>query len=126
MNRSKNPSDDVAPHRSTASDRWWEVVTFPEAYTWFVFVSALDFMFTWIVLHLRGSEVNPIANLVLERGGLWGLLLFKFTMVAVVVLLCEIIGRRRFRIGRLVAILAVVLTCLPVILTVLQLWQHVH
>ena len=38
-------------------------------YAWFLLVSALDVMLTWVILALGGREANAIANSVLARMG---------------------------------------------------------
>ncbi len=91
------------------------------AYKWFVLISALDVVLTWFILLLGGSEVNVLADAVIAHAGLKGILIYKFCLVVLVVLLCEIIGRRRPRVGRNLAGLAIVITALPVILSVTQL-----
>ena len=84
------------------------------AYTWFVFLSAMDLMLTWIILHYDGREVNPLADWIVARMDLWGLVAFKFSLVSLVVVLCETIGRHRPALGRFVARFAVVITAVPV------------
>jgi hypothetical protein len=91
------------------------------AYKWFVYISALDVILTWVILVLGGKEVNVLADSVIAHAGLKGILIYKFCLVILVVLICEIIGRRRFRLGRNLARLAIVITALPVILSVAQL-----
>src|SRR3954471_5890061 len=52
---------------------------FPEAYTWFVFVSAMDLLLTWVILHYDGGrEANALANAILQRFDLLGLVAYKF------------------------------------------------
>ena len=87
---------------------------YPAQYTWLVFVAALDLMFTWIVLHSGGTELNLFADAVIDAYGIWGLSAFKFGMILFVICLCEIVGRRRHGAGRFLAVTAVVLNCIPV------------
>ena len=89
-------------------------VRYPAQYTWLVFVASLDLMFTWIVLHRGGQEVNLLADAVIDAYGLWGLSAFKFGFVLFVICLCEIVGRRRHGAGRFLAVTAVALNCIPV------------
>lgn len=98
-------------------------VLFPNVYVWFVFLGALDIMLTWLILHpvVGGSEVNVIAQFIIEHGGLAGTLLFKFGIVLGVVLICEIVGRRDLARGRRLAEWAVAITSIPVIVAVIQL-----
>ena len=96
-------------------------VLYENHYTWFVLVSALDVMFTWIVLHAGGREANALAAAVLRRYGLEGMVLFKFALVFFVIVLCEIIGRRNVIAGRRLATAAVALTCVPLVIAVMLL-----
>ena len=91
-------------------------VRYPAEYTWLVFVAALDLMFTWIVLHSGGKELNLFADAVIDAYGIWGLSAFKFGMMLFVICLCEIVGRRRHGAGRFLAVTAVVLNCIPVVM----------
>lgn len=84
--------------------------------------SALDIVFTWFILLIGGQEVNVVADAVIRSGGLKGLLIYKFCLVVFVVLTCEIVGRRKPRVGRGLARTAVVITALPVILSIVQLF----
>jgi hypothetical protein len=91
-------------------------------YTWFVFVSALDIMLTWVILHAGGREANQLAASVLERFGLEGLVVFKFALVILVIAICEVVGRKNFATGRRLASWAVALTCVPLLVAVGLLW----
>ena len=97
-------------------------VLYENHYAWFVLVSALDLMLTWIVLHAGGREANAIAAAVLQRWGLEGMVVFKFALVVFVIALCEVIGRRNHAAGRRLATWAVALTCLPLVVAVGLLW----
>ena len=50
-------------------------------------------MMTAIVLHSGGFEANALAAWVIEYGEKWGTLVFKFVIVAIVLCLCEWVGR---------------------------------
>jgi hypothetical protein len=97
-------------------------VLYENHYTWFVLVSALDVMLTWVVLHAGGREANGIAAAVLQRWGLEGMVVFKFALVVLVIALCEVIGRRNRAAGRQLATWAVALTCVPLVIAVGLLW----
>jgi hypothetical protein len=97
-------------------------VLYENHYTWFVLVSSLDVMLTWVVLHAGGREANALAAAVLNHYGLGGMVTFKFALVALVILLCEVIGRRNRSAGRRLASCAVALTCVPLVIAVLLLW----
>ena len=94
---------------------------YPSAYKWFVFFSAVDVVLTWFILLLGGTEVNVLADAVIGYAGLKGILIYKFCLAILVVLQCEVIGRRRPRVGRNLARVAVAITSVPVILSIAQL-----
>ena len=96
-------------------------VRYPGVYTWYVFISSLDVMFTWVLLHFGGEEVNQIANYVLHRWDLPGLVVFKFVLVMFVICVCEYVGRTRPKMGQYLGEWAVGITCIPVLLAILQL-----
>ena len=93
----------------------------PRCYKWFVFISASDVVLTWFILLLGGTEVNVIADAVIANAGLQGILIYKFCLVLLVVMICEVVGRRRARIGRNLARSAIAITALPVVLSIAQL-----
>jgi len=93
-------------------------------YVWFVFISALDVMLTWVILFFGGREANHVADFVIGRFGLPGLVMFKFAIVVFVVLLCEIVGRRRHGAGKRLAEWAIAITCIPVAAALYQLLRH--
>lgn len=94
---------------------------YPNVYVWYVFLASLDLMLTWIVLHLDGFELNPLADRVIQYGGLPATAVYKFALVVVVILVCEIVGRHSDRIGRRLAEWAVAVTAVPVALAFIQL-----
>ena len=97
---------------------------YPNEYVWFVFFSSLDIMLTWAILHRGGSEVNPVAALVIDMWGLPGAIAFKFSLTLMVVLVCEVVGRERDRVGRRLSRLAIAISCLPVIYSLGLLTAH--
>jgi len=48
-------------------------VRYPNAYVWYVFLSTMDILFTWMILTAGGREVNPVAQWFLDvsRIGPW-------------------------------------------------------
>lgn len=96
---------------------------YPVLYTWYVFVSALDILFTWRILRANGVEVNVLANWVIDQHDIRGLVVFKFLTVVVVILICEVVGRRRHETGAKLARWAVVLSAFPVVVGAAQLLQ---
>lgn len=85
-----------------------EHVRYPNHYAWFVLASSLDILMTMIVLELGGREANPLAERVITAFGMHGVLVFKFAMMGLVILLCEIIGRQRDLWGRRIASFAII------------------
>lgn len=90
-------------------------VRYPNLYTWFVFVSALDAMFTYIVLHFGGAEANRLAAGVLEQWGFRGMVVYKFALITLVIVLCEVIGRKDDAWGRFLGFFGIALTCVPLV-----------
>ena len=85
-------------------------------------VSVLDILFTWTVLLLGGTEVNAIADMVISYAGGKGIIIYKFCLVLLVIVLSEVIGRRRDKIGRRLAEWSVAITAIPVVLSIYQLF----
>ena len=102
------------------------VARYPQAYVWFIFVSAMDLMMTWIVLYFGGQEVNVLADYILDRWALTGMVVYKFSLVVFVIFLCEVIGHYRPRLGRRLSIFAVFITLVPVIIAFTHLLGAVY
>ena len=66
---------------------------YQDGYVWFLLFASLDIILTWYILRKGGTEVNPLAKLVIERWDLAGAIAFKFSIVLFVVVTCEIVGR---------------------------------
>ena len=111
-----------APQRKRQPGR--AAALYPNVYVWYVFFASLDIMLTWVVLHAGGDELNFLADRIIERWGLPGLVTFKFTLVMLVVGICEIVGRRHPARGRKLAEWAVAITVIPVAIALLQLVLH--
>jgi hypothetical protein len=90
---------------------------YPNLYTWFLFLSAMDVMLTGVALAMGAYESNPVAAWFLERFGAGGLVLLKFTAVPVVIGLCEYIGRRKPPTGRKLIEWVVALSAVPIVVT---------
>ena len=88
---------------------------YQNAYVWLVFVSALDVFLTMLVLYWwTGREVNPIAAAIISHMGFGWTIVFKFALIVLVIVICEIVGRYNDRTGRRLAIAAVVISAVPV------------
>ena len=98
-----------------SASQCWGPVLFPDRYLWLVFLSALDVMLTRVILFLGGREVNPLADMVIHDWGMPGLSLYKFFIVAGVIVACEYIGRMSRLHGRRLAIIGVCIAAFPVI-----------
>jgi len=91
---------------------------YQNAYVWLVFVSVLDLLLTMFVLYLWGGyEVNPIAAAIIDHMGFHWAVAFKFGLVVLVIVICEILGRRHDPTGRKLATASVVISALPVAYT---------
>ena len=91
---------------------------YPNEYVWLVFVSAMDIIFTLIFLStFDGRETNPIADLYLQLHGKTGLIVFKFGIIVLVVVACEVVGRSKDRTGRRLARIGVGISALPLLVS---------
>jgi hypothetical protein len=98
---------------------------YPNLYTWFVLVSSLDIMLTWVVLeHAGGYEVNPVAASVIEHWGLPGAIAFKFSLMLFVIIICEVIGRQRDVTARRLAMWSVCISAFPPAYTLVLVILH--
>ena len=96
----------------------------PAAYLSYIAVSALDGICTGMILLLGGMEANPIAAAVLMNHGFKGMVLFKFTIVALVIVICEQIMRHRPRAAKRVMRLAVAATSVPVVIALVEFYYY--
>lgn len=106
---------------------WKEYIRHEREMLLFVLVSALDIFMTWALLRRGGFiESNPIAHYVLVHWGIKGMVLFKFSMVAVVCLVVQLIARRRAVTAQRVLNLATLIVAGVVIYSFTLLAQHAH
>lgn len=97
-------------------------VTYPDQYCWYILASTLDIIVTHKILTWFGGwEVNILADRLIDRLGLWGLILLKYATVIVVVGICDFIGQRNHAAGRRLANAAIVVAAFPVGVGLLQL-----
>lgn len=94
---------------------------FPNAYAWFILASALDVMLTWVVLFAGGRELNRLADTIIGRFDLAGIVAFKFTLVLLIIAICELVARTRHQLGRSLAVCAVLVTASAPAVATLQL-----
>ncbi len=98
---------------------------YPFLYAGFVLVSSMDLTLTWMVLqHEDGYEVNPIAASVIDHWGLPGAIVFKFSLMLFVIIICEIIGRKRDRTARRLARWSVGISAFPPVYTMTLVGLH--
>lgn len=95
-----------------------EPVRFPLAYRWYVLLAILDVLLTWVILSNGGVEVNSIAAWIIAHAGMMGASVFKFTTVAVVLVLTEWVARQDEPASRLIARSAVAINAVPVMVSV--------
>ena len=88
---------------------------YQNSYALFVFVSCLDIILTWVILYRGGEEVNPVAQLVIDAWGLPGAIIFKLSLMLFVIIACEIVGRKSDLKGRVLALVAILISSFPVV-----------
>lgn len=98
-----------------------QALLYPGPYLWYVLLATLDVLLTRLILHLGGQEMNWIADWILRRFDLPGVVAFKFALLVVVVLACELAGRRDRQAGLKLARWAVVITAFPVVVALVLL-----
>lgn len=117
-------------HQQQRQGRSGRPLLFEQEISWFVLAGALDVFMTYIILRFSHDgqtqhvmiESNPVAGWILHRWGFRGMIMFKFAMVAVVVVIAEIVGRVRPTLARLLlnggtaVVLAVVIYSLRLLL----------
>lgn len=90
---------------------------FERFYPWLVLAACLDIMLTYVVLTRGGREVNALAAAVIDAAGHWGMIGYKLTIIIVVILICEFVGRHRQQVGQTLVGIAIALNLLPVVYT---------
>lgn len=105
---------------------WSRALRYPREYAWYILAGTLDIVVTHFILQLGGHEVNILADRLIERFGVWGLVALKYGTVVLVVLICEAVGRTRPRVGRALARAAVVISAFPVGLGLLKVYAWTH
>lgn len=103
-------SKELRPNRKSLPQ-----MRYSNAYTWFLFFSSLDIMLTWAILSRSGTEVNPLAAAVINIWGLPGAIVFKFSLMMFVIVVCEVVGRMHDRRARFLIWLAVSVSSVPVV-----------
>ena len=88
-------------------------VTFPRHYLLYILLAAVDVLVTASILNGGGREINALAAQVIEWFGGMGMTLYKFTLVAIVLVICEVVARSKPRLGRGLAVTAVLVSLVP-------------
>lgn len=102
---------------------------YPSLYAWYILASSLDIMLTYLIVwKFGGREINGIAQQFIDMFGHWGLILLKFSTVILVVLICELVGKKREGLGKALAIAAIGISAMPVGFAILQfmVWTHTN
>jgi hypothetical protein len=127
MTDSTPESGDQPVGRTAMRPRWLSAppMRYPNLYVWFVFVSAMDVLLTKVILRFRNAEeVNPITAAIIETWGFNGAIIFKFCLVLFVIIVCEVVGRKRDRLGRGLAVVGVIVSASPVVYSFVLLAWH--
>ena len=93
-------------------------VLFPNVYFGVILFASLDVILTRVVLAAGGVEANPVAGAFIDQGGVWGMVLLKFAAVAMVLVVCEFIGRSRARLAHGLGVAALCLNAVPVVVAI--------
>jgi hypothetical protein len=89
-----------------------EATRFPKLCLTFILLSAADLLMTTILLRTGPHyyESNPVANWILQKWDVAGVTAFKFSVVALVIVIGEFVERRRRGMGRVVLIIGCIAT----------------
>ncbi|WP_406700317.1 DUF5658 family protein [Singulisphaera sp. Ch08] len=90
-------------------------------------VSVLDLLMTYVLLRqgFHFYESNPLARWFFLRWNMAGMVAFKFLLIALAIVFCEIVERRRPGLGRRVLGFGTVAASAVVAYSLLLFYQHV-
>ncbi|MEM1166608.1 MAG: DUF5658 family protein [Planctomycetota bacterium] len=88
-------------------------ILFPRHYAAYITLACVDVILTWYILRTGGWEINAIAAWAIELAGDYGMTALKFLCVAFVLVVCEVVGRKKTRLARALAWTAVLVNCVP-------------
>lgn len=98
---------------------------YQNGYVWFVLSSTLDVVLTWKILERPGgTEVNPVAALLIDHWGFMGAVGLKYALAMIVIVSCELIARRRERVGHVLIWVAVAISMVPPVWSFILLAMH--
>ena len=86
--------------------------------TWYLVTHSTEGSHTWFV------ESNPVARYFMDSWGFDGLVYFKFGMVAVVSVICQLIARHKVEVARRVLYFATLMVTSVVVYSVVLMFQH--
>ncbi|MEM8883312.1 MAG: DUF5658 family protein [Planctomycetota bacterium] len=89
------------------------ILRFPSLYGAIIAAGSLDVWLTGILLEFGAREANPLANAVLHAHGFFGMVLFKYLIVGLVILACEFVADRDRRKARILAIALIAIHAAP-------------
>ena len=98
-------------------------LSFLDLYFWVAVVAVLDVLVTWFILELGGSELNPIADYMIQRAGFLGISLLKIGSLFVVLMAVELLSQRRLRLARRLTVFWLAMWTFPPLFGAMQLWQ---
>ena len=97
----------------------------------FIMASTLDVVVTWYLVtrstadnHTWFVESNPFARYFLDSWGFDGLVFFKFGLVALVSVICQVIARHKVEVARRVLYFATLVVTSVVVYSVVLMVQH--
>ena len=109
----QNPPAAATAQAAASDPRSLRELRFPFLYGGIVVAGSFDIWLTGLLLSLGGREANPVAGAVLETHGFTGMVIFKYLVVATVILACEFVASRDRRKARFLAITLVALHAAP-------------
>ncbi len=118
-----------SPHATTTRKGLFGLpeMRYQNHYLWATLFAALDIMLTYVVLHHWGGyEANPIAAAVIATKPFYYATIFKFALVVLAFIICEVVGRMNDRDGRKLALAIVLFSAVPVVYTFTLLINNPH
>ncbi len=96
-----------------------------QEYLAFLLLNLFDLFLTGYIFKHHGMEANGIALWVLHRYGLLGFAVFKFLLVTVLVIICEVIATHKLKSARMVILLGCFVYGFVVIYESVLIFQHI-
>jgi len=87
-------------------------VLFPTEYGLFIAANLLDLFLTMVFIRYGAGEANPFARWVILNAGKTAFAAYKLVLMLFVIGLCELVGRRRKGLARLLIWFGIVVTAL--------------